>query len=59
MLYCFEEKGTGALLFSGEGNRYSTVLGEGRMYSTVIRKVGEGNWSSIDLRRSKLVHPCK
>ena len=24
--YCFQEKGTGAILFSGEGNRCSTLL---------------------------------
>ena len=26
MLYCFQVKGAGALLFSGEGNRCSTVF---------------------------------
>ena len=60
MLYCFQEKeGSGALLFSGEGNWCSTdrrrrdlVLycfqerGTGALLFS-----GEGNWCSTDRRR--------
>ena len=54
MLYCFQEKETGALQFSGEGNWYLLFSGEGNWCSTVFQI--EGNWYSTVLRRKKLVH---
>ena len=37
VIKCTQEKGTGALLFLGEGNRYTTVLRRRNWCSTVLR----------------------
>ena len=46
VLYYSQEKESGALLFSGEGNWCTTVLS------------GERNWCTIVTRRRELVHNC-
>ena len=47
MLYCFQKKGSGALLFSGEGNWCSTVLNK--------KETGAGCYTVYVFRRMDLV----
>ena len=64
--YCYQEKGTGALLLSGEGNRCSTVFGRKKQvhYCSQEKETGDllfsrkGIWCSTVLTRKKLVHYC-
>ena len=66
MFYCSQEKGKGALLFSGERNWCSTVFRRRNWCSTVLmrrKKVlycfsGEVNWCSTVLRRRGKVLYC-
>ena len=55
-LYCFQEKETGALQFSGEGNWCYTVLR--RKKKVLYCFSGEGNWCSTVLKRREKVHYC-
>ena len=67
MFYCSQEKGKGALLFSGEGNWCSTVFRRREVVLYCFHKKetgallfsGEGNRCSIVFRRKKLVHPAQ
>ena len=53
MLYCFQEKGTGALLLLGEGNWCTFVLKKRKLVLDCSR--GERNWCSTGLRSMKLL----
>ena len=53
---CSQEKGTGALLFSGEGNRCSTVFRRGKKCTSVLKE--KENGALLFSRRRKLVHYC-
>ena len=70
MLNGFQEKGTGALLFSGEGNWCSVVFRRRKLVvysfqeketgalSTTVHRIGEGNRCSTVLMRRKKVLYC-
>ena len=56
VLYCFQDKGSGAILFSGEGNWCTTVLKEKE--TGTILFLGEGNRCTTVLKRRKQVLYC-
>ena len=70
MLYCFQDMGTGALMFSREGNLDSNVFRRNKLVhlywcTTVLEKKigallfkekGTAKWCSTDLRRKELMH---
>ena len=56
MLYCFQDKGSGALLFSGEGNWCTFVLKEKEPGALLLMFSGEGDWCSTVFRRRELMH---
>ena len=51
MLYCFQENGSGAQLFSGEGNWFITVIKEKETGALLLMFSEEGNWCSTVLGR--------
>ena len=59
VLYCFQEKGSGALLFSGEGNWCTTDLRRRKLVLYCFQEKGTGallisgvgNWCSTVFRR--------
>ena len=51
MLYCFQEKGSDAQLFSGEGNWCITVIKENETGALLLMFSEEGNWCSTVLGR--------
>ena len=51
MLYCFQEKRSGGLLFSGKGNWLTTVLKEKGSGALLLMFSGEGDWCYTVLER--------
>ena len=56
--YCYQEKKTGALLFSGEGNWCTSVLRRRKQVFYSFNFLREGIWCYTVLRRKKLVLYC-